>query len=204
MRSGRTLLPYAKVSRKDARVVYEFTRAFQERVYNPTEFAEIALRMQRVFRSEHALALYENTRRFLPEGETPWIPLDTFRTLMGVAGKPYYDEYKYLSARLIKPAMQQVNEVSDIVLQLQTKRVNRTVAGIRFRVSLNRQMSLFTESLIPATASPRGGGRTSPFVTSCQLSYHRQACRTDLGHLSTGRHHRRSGRRCCLDGGQGS
>ena len=151
-----TLLPYVKVSRKDGRVVYEFTRAFQERVYNPTEFAEIALRMQRVFRSEHALALYENTRRFLSEGETPWIPLDTFRTLMGVAGKPYYDEYKYLSARLIKPAMQQVNEVSDIVLQLQTKRVNRTVAAIRFRVSLNRQMSLFTESLTPATASPRG------------------------------------------------
>ena len=151
-----TLLPYVKVSRKTGMVSYEFTRAFQERVYNPTEFAEIALRMQRVFRSEHALALYENTRRFLPEGETPWIPLDTFRTLMGVAGKPYYDEYKYLSARLIKPAMEQVNEVSDIVLQLQTRRTNRAVAAIRFRVSLNRQMSLFTESLSPEPTSPRG------------------------------------------------
>ena len=151
-----TLLPYVKVSRKTGMVTYEFTRAFQERVYSPTEFAEIALRMQRVFRSEHALALYENTRRFLPEGETPWIPLDTFRTLMGVTGKPYYDEYKYLSARLIKPAMQQVNEVSDIVLQLQTKRASRTVAAIRFRVSLNHQMSLFTESLSPEPTSPRG------------------------------------------------
>ena len=142
-----TLLPYVKVNRRERKVTYEFTRAFQERVYNPSEFAEIALRMQRVFRSEHALALYENTRRFLVQGETPWIPIETFRTLMGVNDKPYYDEYKYLNARLIKPAMQQVNECSDILLQLKTKRRSRAVAELKFLVSENPQMSLFTESL---------------------------------------------------------
>ena len=142
-----TLLPYVKVSRKTRKVVYEFTSAFQDRVYNPSEFAEIALRMQRVFRSEHALALYENTRRFLLQGETPWIPTETFRTLMGVNGKPYYDEYKYLNARLIKPAMEQVNECSDIQLQLKTKRRSRAVVEIKFVVSENPQMALFTESL---------------------------------------------------------
>ena len=142
-----TLLPYVKVSRKTRKVVYEFTSAFQDRVYNPTEFAEIALRMQRVFRSEHALALYENTRRFLLQGETPWIPIETFRTLMGVNGKPYYDEYKYLNARLIKPAMEQVNQCSDIQIQLKTKRRNRCAVEVKFLVSANPQMALFTESL---------------------------------------------------------
>ncbi|MBK1618423.1 hypothetical protein CKO42_08220 [Lamprobacter modestohalophilus] len=151
-----TLLPYVKVSRRERKVTYEFTRAFQERVYNPSEFAEIALRMQRVFRSEHALALYENTRRFLVQGETPWVPIETFRMLMGVQDKPYYDEYKYLSARLIKPAMKQVNECSDIQLQLKTKRRNRAVAELKFLISENPQMALFTESLkqIPGTALP--------------------------------------------------
>jgi hypothetical protein len=142
-----TLLPYVKVSRKTRKVIYEFTSAFQDRVYNPTEFAEIALRMQRVFRSEHALALYENTRRFLLQGATPWIPIETFRTLMGVNGKPYYDEYKYLNARLIKPAMAQVNECSDIQLQLKTKRRSRAVVEVKFLASANPQMALFTESL---------------------------------------------------------
>ena len=150
-----TLLPYVKVSRRDKRVTYEFTSAFQERVYNPSEFAEIALRMQRVFRSEHALTLYENTRRFLVQGETPWIPIETFRTLMGVNDKPYYDEYKYLNARLIKPAMQQVNECSDIQLQLKTKRRSRAVAELKFLVSENPQMSLFTESLQQESGSLR-------------------------------------------------
>lgn len=148
-----TLLPYVKVSKRTRMVTYEFTTAFQERVYNPSEFAEIALRMQRVFRSEHALALYENTRRFLIQGETPWIPIETFRTLMGVNDKPYYDEYKYLNARLIKPAMQQVNESSDIQLQLKTKRRSRAVAELKFLVSENPQMSLFTESLKRDAAS---------------------------------------------------
>jgi plasmid replication initiation protein len=142
-----TLLPYVKVSRKTRTVTYEFTRAFQERVYNPSEFAEIALRMQRVFRSEHALALYENARRFLPAGETPWIPIDTFRSLMGIQDKPYYDEYKYLNARLIKPAMDQVNTCSDIELKLKTKRLGRAVNEIKFLVSANAQMTLFAESL---------------------------------------------------------
>jgi len=147
-----TLLPYVKVSRRDRKVTYEFTLAFQERVYNPSEFAEIALRMQRVFRSEHALALYENTRRFLVQGETPWIPIDTFRTLMGVHDKPYYDEYKYLNARLIKPAMQQVNESSDIQLRLKTRRKSRVVADLKFLVSENPQMSLSTEFLVQESA----------------------------------------------------
>lgn len=142
-----TLLPYVKVSKRTRTVTYEFTKAFQERVYNPSEFAEIALRMQRVFRSEHALALYENTRRFLIQGETPWIPIETFRTLLGVNNKPYYDEYKYLNARLIKPAMQQVNDASDVQLRLKTKRRSRAVAELKFLVSENPQMALLTESL---------------------------------------------------------
>ena len=156
-----TLLPYVKVSKKTRTVLYEFTSAFQERVYNPSEFAEIALRMQRVFRSEHALALYENTRRFLINGETPWIPLETFRSLMGVSGKPYYDEFKYLSARLIKPAMRQVNEYSDIQLQLKTKRRNRNVVEIKYGVSTNPQMTLFAESLTqePTQISTEGERR---------------------------------------------
>lgn len=143
-----TLLPYVKVSRRERKVTYEFTRAFQERVYNPSEFAEIALRLQRVFRSEHALALYENTRRFLEQGETPWIPIETFRTLMGVHDKPYYDEYKYLNARLIKPAVQQINESSDIQIRLKTKRKSKVVAEMKFIVEANAQMSLFAESLV--------------------------------------------------------
>jgi hypothetical protein len=142
-----TLLPYVKVSLKTRMVTYEFTRAFQERVYNPSDFAEIALRMQRVFRSEHALALYENTRRFLVQGETPWIPIETFRKLMGINDKPYYDEYKYLNARLIKPSMQQVNDCSDIQLQLKTKRRSRAVAELKFLISENPQGVLFPESL---------------------------------------------------------
>lgn len=142
-----TLLPYVKFTRRTQTVTYEFTRAFQERVYSPSEFAEIALRMQRAFRSEHALALYENARRFLSFGETPWIPIDTFRKLMGVDKKPYYDEFKYLNSRLIKPCMAQINECSDIRIQMDTKRSNRVVVELKFLVECNPQMTLFAESL---------------------------------------------------------
>ena len=186
-------------------VAYEFTSAFQERVYNPTEFAEIALRMQRVFRSEHALALYENTRRFLLQGETPWIPIETFRTLMGVNDKPYYDEYKYLNARLIKPAMHQVNECSDIQLQLKTKRRSRAVAELKFLVSENPQMALFTESLKQEPAElPSEGKRRLTFALlglSASPANARNNCYRDHTEEDIIAGARRRG---CLDGGQGS
>ena len=154
-----TLLPYVKVNTKTRRVIYEFTRAFQDRVYRPAEFAEIALRLQRVFRSEHTLALYENTRRFLDQGETPWIPIPIFRALMGVDGKPYYDEYKYLNARLIKPAVSQINETSDIRVELKARRRARAVTDIKFLVCANPQMTLFAESLVQPMEGPSAEGQ---------------------------------------------
>jgi hypothetical protein len=56
-----TLLPYVKVSRRERKVTYEFTRAFQERVYNPSEFAEIRASNAARLSLRACACAYENT-----------------------------------------------------------------------------------------------------------------------------------------------
>ena len=60
--------------------------------------------------SGHALALYENCYRFVRTGSTGWWPLDLFRRLMGVDDSVYYETFKHLNAKIIKPAVAEVNE----------------------------------------------------------------------------------------------
>ncbi|WP_163025981.1 replication initiation protein, partial [Chachezhania antarctica] len=116
--------------------------ALAEKLNDPKVFALINLNIQRRFTSGHALALYENCYRFLRTGSTGWWSLDLFRRLMGVADSPYYETYKHLNAKIIKPAVAEVNKTSNIVVTPETRKMGRTVTDIRFRIAENPQLAI--------------------------------------------------------------
>lgn len=100
------------------------------------------LDIQRRFISGHALALYENCYRFLGTGSTGWWPIGVFRRLMGVDGSSYYETFKHLNAKIIKPAVAEVNRTSNITLTPETRRQGRAVSEIRFRIRENPQLGI--------------------------------------------------------------
>ncbi|MEB3420727.1 replication initiation protein [Salipiger marinus] len=134
------LLSYAKL--KGGVCEYAYSPALAEKLHDPKVFALINLNIQRRFTSGHALALYENCYRFVRTGSTGWWSLDLFRRLMGVADSPYYDVYKQLNAKIIKPAVAEVNKTSNILLTPETRKMGRTVTDIRFLIALNPQLSI--------------------------------------------------------------
>lgn len=134
------LLAYARL--KGGVCEYAYSPALAEKLHDPKVFALINLNIQRRFTSGHALALYENCYRFVRTGSTGWWSLDLFRRLMGVADSPYYDEFKHLNAKIIKPAVSEVNKTSNIVLVPELRKMGRTVTDIRFRISENPQLSI--------------------------------------------------------------
>ncbi|WP_347100688.1 replication initiation protein [Sagittula stellata] len=134
------LLSYAKLS--GGVCEYAYSPALAEKLHDPKVFALINLNIQRRFTSGHALALYENCYRFVRTGSTGWWSLDLFRRLMGVADSPYYDVYKHLNAKIIKPAVAEVNKTSNIVVTPEVKKMGRQVTGIRFRIAENPQLSI--------------------------------------------------------------
>ena len=135
-----SLLSYAKL--KGGVCEYAYSPALAEKLHDPKVFALINLNIQRRFTSGHALALYENCYRFVRTGSTGWWPLDLFRRLMGVEGSAYYETFKHLNAKIIKPAVEEVNRTSNILVTPETKKTGRAVTDIRFRIKENPQLAI--------------------------------------------------------------
>lgn len=135
-----SLLSYAKL--KGGVCEYAYSPALAEKLHDPKVFALINLNIQRRFTSGHALALYENCYRFVRIGSTGWWPLDLFRRLMGVDGSSYYETFKHLNAKVIKPAVAEVNKTSNIIVTPETRKQGRAVTEIRFLIKDNPQLAI--------------------------------------------------------------
>lgn len=134
------LLSFASL--KEGVCEYAYSAALAEKLHDPKVFALINLNIQRKFTGGHALALYENSFRFVNVGSTGWWPLETFKRLMGVEDSTYYQSYKHLNAKIIKPAVAEVNKVSDIVITPEVRKQGRAVTDIRFLIQRNPQLAI--------------------------------------------------------------
>ncbi len=136
-----SLLSFAKL--KSGVCEYAYSPALAQKLYDPKIYALINVQIQRNFSSGHGLALYENCYRFVRTGSTGWWTLDVFRKLMGVDGSDYYSSFKHLNAKIIKPAVAEVNKSSDILIEPEFQKKGRTVTDIRFRIRGNPQKAMF-------------------------------------------------------------
>lgn len=134
------LLSYAKL--KGGVCEYAYSPALAEKLFDPKVFSLINLSVQRNFTSGHALALYENCYRFIKTGSTGWWPLPLFRRLMGLDESEYYQAFKHLNAKVIKPAVREVNKVSNIDLMPEFRREARAVVAVRFLIRTSAQATM--------------------------------------------------------------
>lgn len=136
-----SLLSFAKL--KNGVCEYAYSPALAQKLHDPKIYALINVHIQRNFSSGHGLALYENCYRFVRTRSTGWWSLEVFRKLMGVDGSSYYESFKHLNAKIIKPAVAEVNKSSDIVIEPEFQKKGRSVTDIRFRIKENPQMAMF-------------------------------------------------------------
>ncbi|WP_343211610.1 replication initiation protein (plasmid) [Aliisedimentitalea scapharcae] len=136
-----SLLSFAKL--KGGVCEYAYSPALAQKLHDPKIYALINVHIQRNFSSGHGLALYENCYRFVRTGSTGWWNLETFRKLMGVDGSSYYESFKHLNAKIIKPSVAEVNKSSDILIEPGFRKKGRAVTDIRFLVRENPQMAMF-------------------------------------------------------------
>jgi len=121
---------------------YSYPPSLAEKLYHPDIYSKINLSVVRDMRSAHALVLYENCYRFIDLGHTPWWDVETFRKIMSIEDVPSYQEFKSLNRNVIKPAVAEVNKLSNIQVELETRQKGRTVTGLRFLLKPNPQLSL--------------------------------------------------------------
>lgn len=136
-----SLLAFAKL--KAGVCEYGYSPVLADKLNDPKIFALINLDIQRRFTSGHGLALYENCYRFVRTGSTGWWEIDLFRRLMGIDDSEYYRSFKHLNAKIIKPAVAEVNRSSNIVVTPEFRKMGRTVSAVRFRIRENPQLAMF-------------------------------------------------------------
>ena len=144
-----SLLAFVEI--EDGICCYQFPHPLRLRLHNPRVYAKLNLRLQNRFTSKYALVLWEvcfdyfDTTR--DQGETPFIPLETFKTLMGLA-ETDYSVFKVLNRDLIKPAIQEINDLTNYHVEVEQKRIGRRIGELKFRITKVKQLPI-QESLFP-------------------------------------------------------
>ena len=130
---------------------YEFPKPLRLKLHNPRVYAKLNLRLQNRFRSRYALVLWEVCFDYFDtdrdQGETPFIPLEVFKSLMGLE-KDEYPIFKELNRNVIKPAIKEINDLTDYHVEIEQKRLGRRIGELKFRITKVKQIPI-QESLFP-------------------------------------------------------
>ena len=73
------------------------------------------------------------------EGETPFIPLEKFRELIGLEDQEY-PLFKEFNRNVIKPAIEEINDLTNFFVEVEHKRVGRKIGELKFKISRLKQL----------------------------------------------------------------
>ena len=128
-----TMLSYAQI--KNGVCTWRYDEALAEKLYDPAMFSMINLKVQRQLDTAYALNLYENLYRFrnTNQGSTGEWSLEFFREIIGATAN-YYDDYRELNRKIIKPSLEKINRDTDIEATVEPVKKSRQVVGLKFFV----------------------------------------------------------------------
>ena len=141
----------AEVRINDGICTYAYAPYLRAKLHNPRIYTKLNLRLQNRFTSKYALVLWELCFDYFDiardQGETPFIPLETYRELMGLQTDDY-TTFKSLNQWVIKPAIKEINDVTDYLVEVDQKRIGRRIGELKFRITRVKELPV-QESVFP-------------------------------------------------------
>ena len=141
------LLAHAKLSKEGGQVWVEWSYAvnLKQELLEPTVIARLRLEVISQLRSHAGVALYEICTRYKDIGRTArqawrwWYPV--------LSGNPPSEksaklEYRIFKRDTLKPAIAEVNAITDIDVELVEHKQGRFISEIQFRISPKKQAAL--------------------------------------------------------------
>lgn len=104
-----------------------------------SRFTTYKLRNIASLQSGHSIRLYELLMKFNSTGERV-IYLDDFKSALGISDK--YPEFKVLNRDVIKPAIEELNDRSDLIIKFDTIKKGRTIVALIFEFKQNNQLKM--------------------------------------------------------------
>jgi Initiator Replication protein len=111
-------------------------------------YARISLTLQNRFEGKYGQVLWELCVDYLgyerEAGETAYIPLDKIHKLLAVENSQHANQYKIFNRDVLKPALAEINRVSDLRVMVDCQRKGRKIAALKFKI---RRIVLLPEAI---------------------------------------------------------
>lgn len=123
---------------------YAYSPALARLLKNPNIYAKLNMTIQAKFNSKYALALWEFLVEQLNTSKknyyvTNWIDIKVFKRYLGVNNSAYYEEFKNLNRDILKKAMNEINEISEINVNVEKQKTSHKVTGLRFEIARKKE-----------------------------------------------------------------
>lgn len=103
------------------------------------QFTRVVVKNVSSLSSTYSIRIYELLQQFRSTGDRT-IALDDFRSMLDLDDK--YADFKILNRDLIKPAIAELNEKSDLTVAVETLKKGRKVTALRFRFKEDKQIKM--------------------------------------------------------------
>ena len=146
-----TLLSHARVVQMRNRLVLEWSYSpiMRQEILDPKRYVPLSLRIYGTIKTGSAAALYEICMRYLTNvnGMTNKAEVEWWRPrITGVAMKDETPmEYKYFKRDVLLPAIKEINEITDIEIELMEFKTGRKITHLQFVAKAKPQQSFDLE-----------------------------------------------------------
>ena len=126
-------------------IAYAFPPEVERMVMSPGAYTNLSIFYQGLLRRGASLALYEICRRYATNPTKVTNRADTDWWYYALTGSPVselVEEYRYFKRDTLKPAIAEINAVTDINVELIEYTQGRKVLALQFRVELTQQATL--------------------------------------------------------------
>lgn len=141
---------------KNGMVKYTYSNALKNLLSKPNVYTTLDLNYQKKLSTKFSLALWEFCCEQLDTNktnmlQTKFIEISKLRELLG-AEKDSYSIYKELNRYILKQAVQEINNITDLEISIITEKSERKVVAIAFNivrkaVPIQSQLELFGDDL---------------------------------------------------------
>lgn len=130
---------------QDGTFNYSLHKVLIDLAMNPSVYGTIDLDLQAKFESKYGHSLYENSTRFVNLNKGKIIQLDTFRKLLGVDAEKY-PSMREFTRNVINPAVEEVNDRADFVVNLNGIKAGRKITGYELIVTPKKKIDQTQEA----------------------------------------------------------
>ena len=130
----------SQAEKKGNTLEVELPQKIRQALIENTYYTTLDLLIIKTLKGKYAIILYEIAIRY-QKVQIPELTLEELRILTGTDGRKSYNNFNDFEKRVLKPAIEEINEKTDIEISYKTKKRGKKVISIKFELTNKKEPS---------------------------------------------------------------